>query len=69
MYSLSGKHSKVHCILCGETCNLKLTCATHLGGDLHNLCKTASHGTGLSFKDSVLDGKIHGQIRLKRCSQ
>ena len=46
---------KLHCIFCGETCSLK--------SDPHNpsrwqaayLCKTASRGTGLSFKNSILE--------------
>ena len=52
---LSSFAFKLHCIFCGETCSLK--------SDPHNpsrwraayLCKTASRGTRLSFKDSILE--------------
>ena len=54
-HTTPGGWNKLHCIFCGETCSFK--------SDPHNpsrwraayLCKTSSHGTGLSFKDSILE--------------
>ncbi len=52
---LSSFVFKLHCIFCRETCSLE--------SDPHNssrwraayICKTASRGTGLSFKDPILE--------------
>ena len=46
---------KLHCILCGETCSLKSDPRNPSRWRAAYLCKTASRGTGLSFKDSILE--------------
>ena len=46
---------KLHCIFCGETCNLKSNPNNPSRWRFAYLCKTASRGIGLSFKDSILE--------------
>ena len=46
---------KLHCIFCGGTCTLKSDPCNPSRWRSACLCKTASHGTGLSFKDSILE--------------
>ena len=48
---------------------LNLTCVTHLGGDLHIFVKQlvmVLDPSKIQYLKSSIDGKIHGQIRLKR---
>ena len=52
---LSSFVSKLPCIFCGETCSLKSDPRNPSRWWAAYLCKTASHGIGLSFKDSILE--------------
>ena len=52
---LSSFVFKLHCIFCGETCSLKSDPRNPSRWRAAYLCKTASRGTGLSFKDSILE--------------
>ena len=48
---------------------LNLSCVTHLGGDLHIFVKQLVmelDPSKIQYLKSSIDGKIHGQIRLKR---
>ena len=52
---LSSFVFKLHCIFCGETCRLKSDPRNPSRWRAAYLYKTASHGIGLSFKDSILE--------------